>query len=142
MSASNADSGYNTSFGVAADDTYASVTDFAEVASLTPPGYTRNVIDVTHLKSPDEYMEYIGGMRDGGEASMTLNYVPSATDALLAELNQSGRRYYQITFPGGVKMQFAGFCTGWEPGEVSPDDKLTLAATIKATGAPTIVAAA
>lgn len=131
--------GYNATFGIegGTPGTYVLV---AEVTSITPPGQTRDTSEVTHLKSPDKYKEFIANLADGGDASISVNFVPSATDVLLAAFDaESGN--YQITFPNGVKMNFAGIITGWEIGEIVPNEAMTASFTVKQTGSPTLVAA-
>lgn len=132
---SNADIGYGASFGIesATPDVFDIV---AEVVSITPPGYSREAIDVTHLNSPGRYKEFIAGMNETGDASMTLNFVPSATDALVDAFT-AGDGKYQITFPNGVTMTFSGFVLSYEIGEVSAD-KMSATLTIKPTGEPVL----
>lgn len=137
MPESDATVGYGARFGIegGTPGTYVYV---AEVASITPPGWTRDTVDVTHLESPDSAKEYIGGMVEGGEASVTINFVPSATDALeTAFLAGSGN--YRILFPSGtVALDFAGIVTGYEMGDVVADDKMSATFTVKATGLPAL----
>lgn len=142
MPASNAAIGYDTAFGIEGG-TPGTYVDLAEVKAISPPGYTRDAVDVTHLKSDNGYMEYIGGMIEAGEATITLNYIPaaSASDPLFTDF-ETGSGNYQITFPSGIRMQFAGIVVGWEPGEVSPSGVMEVTATFKASGPPSLLAAA
>lgn len=134
------DIGYDSEFAIEGTPpgTYVKL---ALVAAITPPGMTRDAVENTHLESPDEWKQYIPGLKDGGEASITLNYVPSASDALFTAFN-AGAGKYQITFPNGVRMRFDGFFTAYTPPELSPGGLMQMTATIKATGAPTLLAAA
>jgi hypothetical protein len=137
MPATAADIGYGALFGIegATPGTYVSV---AEVVSITPPGMTRDKEEATHLLSDDQYKEYVAGLFDTGDASITLNFIPSATDAVFAAFHaESGR--YQITFPGGVMMRFTGFFTAYTPPELTPGGKMQSTATIsRKTGKPTL----
>ncbi len=132
---SNANIGYDSTFGIESTtpDDYVVV---AEVVSITPPAMQRDTIDVTHLKSPDSYKEFIAGLSEGGDASIGLNFVPSATDALVAAFD-AGAGKFQITFPNGVTMTFEGIVTSYELGEISLD-KMSATLTIKATGKPVL----
>jgi len=57
---------------------------------------------------------------------------------LEAELDKDSEDY-QIAFPGGsVTVSFTGFMTGFEPGPLSADDKMTATATFKVDGKPTL----
>ena len=138
MVATSANIGYTSTFGIegGTPGTYDVV---AEVVSITPPSFSREAIDATHLASPDRYKEFIAGMNEAGEASITLNFVPSATDALVAAFTATTGNY-QITFPNDVTMEFSGFCMTYEIGEIS-NDKMTATATFKPSGAPTLTAA-
>lgn len=138
MAASQADIGYGASFGIegSTPGTYVAV---AEVVSVTPPGASREAVDVTHLNSDNETKEFIAGMAEWGDASITVNYLPSATDALMTAFTAKTDKF-QITFPSGVKMRFAGIVTGYEIGEIVVDDKMSATFTVKCSGAATLVA--
>jgi len=137
---SNAGLGYNSTFGIegSTPGTYVAL---AEVTAITPPGMTRDAVEVTHMTSPNEWKQFIAGLKDAGEARLTLNFVPSSTDALLTAFNAKAGKY-QITFPNGVMLRFDGFFTAYTPPELVPGDRMQASATIKATGEPTLHAAA
>ena len=138
MAASSATIGYTSTFGIEGG-TPGVYVPVAEVVSITPPGWTREAIDVTHLASDDGYKEFIAGMKEAGDASLTLNFVPSATDVLVTAFAASTGNY-QIIFPNGVQLDFAGIVTQYEIGELS-NEKMSATLTIKASGAPALVAA-
>jgi hypothetical protein len=130
-----ADIGYDSAFAIGSGDplTY---TPVAEVVSITPPGMSRDAIAATHLKSPGGYKEFIAGMKDGGEGSFTLNWVPSATDPLVTAFNADSGNY-QITFPNGVMLRFAGFFTAYTPPALT-EEKMEASVTFKVSGEPTL----
>jgi Lambda phage tail tube protein, TTP len=139
MPASNASAGYGTRFGIegTTPGTYVYV---AEVVSLTPPSWTRDTIEVTHLESPDKTKEYIGSLIDAGEATITVNYIPAVSDALLASFTAETDKF-RILLPGGdIALDFAGIVTGYEIGDLVGDDKMSATFTVKATGKPAFVA--
>ena len=140
MTATAADIGNDSEFGIEGDTpgTYVAV---AEVIAITPPGMSRDSVEATHLKSPDEFKEYIAGLMDAGDASFTFNFVASATEAIYTAF-QARTGNYEITFPNGVMMRFSGFFTSYEPPELTPGGKMEANAKIKATRKPTLHAAA
>jgi hypothetical protein len=140
MARTNAARGKGAVFGIEGETpgTYVAV---AEVTSIRPPSWTRGSVDATHLTSDDDYREFIADIKEAGDAQMTLNWVPSATDAMVAAFAAEFDNY-QITAPNGVRMQFSGFFTAYEPGEMTPEGKMTASVTIKVSGKPTLVAAA
>lgn len=140
MAESEANIGFSAQFlvgnGGSPTETFA---DFgAEITSITPPAYTREAIDATHMASPDEYKEYIAGLMDAGEVSMDLNYIPDAADAFVAAI-EAGKRNYQIILPGAdeVTFTFAAICTAYQP-TAPVDGKMTATATFKVSGKPTL----
>lgn len=140
MAASSAQAGFGAQFGIkGGGDTF---DDVAEVVSIQPPGLTRETIDVTHLNSDDQTKEFIGSLIEGGEASITINYIPSASDALLtAFTTDGGKGEFRIVYPkADFAMTFKGIVTGYEPGEIVVDDKLSASFTIKCSGKPVIAA--
>lgn len=112
-----------------------------EVTSLTPPGMTRDAVEATHLKSPDAFKEFIAGLKEGGEASITVNYVPAESDRLVAAFD-AGRIRARITFPalaGGpaLALTFTGIVTAWNLNDVVAADKMSATFTVKCSGRPT-----
>lgn len=135
MPATEAALGYGAKFGIKDGASYDYV---AEVNSLTPPGWTRDTVEATHLESPDKAKEYIGGLIDAGEATITINFKPIVADVLLAAfIAETGN--YRILFPSGtVALDFVGIVTGYEMGDLVADDKMTATFTVKATGLPAL----
>lgn len=128
--------GYGSSFGIYNGSAYV---DVAEVTNISWPGYARDAVDGTHMTSPDTFREYIAGLMDAGEVTIEINFVPSATDVIVAAM-VAGAGQFQIEHANGVKLQFSAIVTGYEAA-VPLDDKMTASATFKVTGKPTAVAA-
>ena len=116
-------------------------TTLAEVTNITPPAIARDTVDATHMESPEAWREFIAGLKDGGEGSVEMNFVPGTNAAaLMAELDLSGSsavKNRQIAFPNGSIFAFAAILTGFEP-EAPIDDKMVATATFKVTGKPTL----
>lgn len=140
MPATEADIGYGALFkvgdGGSPTETF---TDFgAEITSITPPGYSRDAIDATHMQSADEFREYIAGLMDAGEVQLDLNYVAQVADAFVAAVI-AGKRNYQVIVEGtpDVTFTFAGICTNYAP-TAPVDGKMTASATFKVSGKPVL----
>jgi len=140
MAKTKASIGHTTTFGVKLPPANA-FTKVAEVTNLTPPGMTRDTVDATHLESDDGYKEFIAGLKESGEATLTVNYVPSAADALVAAF-ENGSGEFQITFPNKVTLTFDGIVTGYEWNDVVADDKMSATFTVKCSGKPVLAAPA
>ena len=57
-----ADIGYDSSFGIY--DGTSAYDLVAEVTASQVPGFTRDTVETTHLKSTDAYQEFIAGLKD------------------------------------------------------------------------------
>lgn len=119
-------------------------TVIANVTNIGGPDRSRETIDVTAHDSPDGWMEFIGGLKDGGEISVDLNYDPrETTHELDDDFDDSEPRNYQIILLPGSADEFtwsiAGVMTGL--GDEFPyDDKMARTVTIKVSGKPTLAA--
>lgn len=136
MTATAADTGFGTTF--AYDSGGGSYVSLGELTAVSPPNMTRETVDATHMGSTSGFREHIGGMRDGGEASVTINYVPSGTsyDALKANILSDTAVNYKITFPDSSTVIFSALIT--ELGtEIPMADKMSCSAKFKVTGVPT-----
>ena len=106
---------------------------------------SRELPDATHLGSPGGYREFIGGLRDGGEVTLDLNWLPGdathdANTGLLSIFNSNNTgKNWRITLPTTptTTVSFSGPVSAFEP-DIPVDDKISLSVTIKVSGAVTI----
>jgi predicted secreted protein len=115
----------------------------ANVTNLGGPGLSRSTSDVTAHDSPDQYMEFIGSLKDGGEVSMDINWDPGdSTHAnLLADFEDTSPRDYKLVFPGDLaEWDFKAIMTGFDP-SYPTDDKIEASVSFKITGKPALTVA-
>jgi len=119
-------------------------TTLANVTTISGPSRSRETLDVTSHGSVDGWMEFIGGLKDGGEISLELNYDPAEeTHDLDDDFDDDDPRNYQIVILPGTEDEHtwsvAGILT--EVGDEFPyDDKMARSITIKVSGKPTLAA--
>ena len=72
----------------------------AEVTNITPPALARDMVDATHTESPQKWREFIPGLRDAGEVTLELNFLPdgAAITKLLALINCDALSQCRIRF--------------------------------------------
>lgn len=113
-------------------------TALGNVTAVNGPEIKRETYDVTAHDSVDGWQEFIGGLKDGGEVSVEVNYDPTKHDVLVADFSDSVARDYKIVFPQGKgSWAFKAFLTAFKS-EAPVDDKLSGELTFKVTGKPTI----
>ena len=124
------------------DNDAGTLTAVGEVTDVQPFSISRDVVDATHMGSTGRYREFIGGLRDAGEVTFTVNFDPkSATDVLLVAASEDDdARSFEITFPSGDKASGECFVTNYSA-SAPLDDKMTASVTLKITGAPTFTVA-
>jgi len=109
----------------------------ASVTSISGPGLSRETIDVTAHDSPDGWMEFLGGLKDGGEVSFDINRRPAVHDVLVDDFDDTEPRSYRVEWVSGTAWTVDAILTGYEPD--SPyDDKLSASVTLKVTGKPNV----
>lgn len=121
--------------------------EIAEVTNIDGPGWTAETIEATHLKSPDFWKEHIGSLKDGGELTLTVNFLLNnathmAATGLLSAFAGTGappRDTYDMVFPDddSTTFTFSGIITGFSTG-AETGGKLEAEVTVKITGKPTI----
>ena len=114
----------------------------ANVTSISGPSRSRETIDVTAHDSPGGWMEFIGGLKDGGEVSLDINYDPAEdTHDLDDDFDDATPRNYQIVILPGTEDEytwaFTGVMTGLED-EFPYDDKMSRSLTVKVSGKPVL----
>ena len=116
-------------------------TDIAEIIDISGPSMSKDAIEVTAHDGSDGYREYIPGWRDGGEVSITANWLPSdATQAdLLAVFEGDALRDFTITTAGDgsastIDIDFSGIVTSFNAA-MPLEEQGKLDFTLKISGA-------
>lgn len=111
--------------------------ELAEVTNIGGPRETSEELDVTHLRSPGAYREFIQSFKDGGELPLTLNFLPSnaTQNAYRAdfEANPQPVRTRRITWPDGATDTFLCFVKAVGR-QAQVGQKLTLDITLRISG--------
>ncbi|MEU0584588.1 phage tail tube protein [Streptomyces sp. NPDC006132] len=115
----------------------------ANVSDISGPERSREAIEVTAHDSPDQYREFVKGLKDGGEVTITINYDPGNTthSALDGDFDEKDLRDYQVVIlpgdPDEHTWDFTGMIT--DLGDAFPhDDKMEREVTVKISGKPTL----
>jgi len=114
----------------------------ANVTSIGGPDRKRETIDVTAHDSPGQWMEFIGGLKDGGEISLDINYDPAElTHDIDDDFDDEAPRNYRVIILPGTEdehtWQLKGIMTELSD-EFPYDDKMGRTMTIKISGKPTL----
>ena len=118
--------------------------NLAEVNSFGGPGLTLDPIEITHHESTDAWKEYVGGLLDGGEVTLDVNFLPTeqthtgdTAGSLLYCLTTRVVRNFELTWPdtSSTTWAFAALVTAFEV-SAPVDDKLGASVTLKLSGAP------
>jgi predicted secreted protein len=119
-------------------------TTIAEVTSIGGPGLALDPIEVTNMDSTNGWREFIGGLLDGGEVSISINYLPTnathnASNGLINDMENRTKRNLQLIFSDGssTTFSFTALVTAFEP-TAPVDGALTADVTLKVTGQPTL----
>lgn len=117
----------------------------ANVSNISGPSRSREAIEVTAHDSANQYREFVKGLKDGGEVTITVNYNPASTTiaALDTDFEEDALRNYQIVLLPGEANEytwaFSGLITSI--GDEFPiDDKMEREVTFKISGKPTLTA--
>jgi predicted secreted protein len=115
----------------------------ANISDLSGPSRQRDAIEVTAHDSPDQYREFVKGLKDGGEITLTINYNPAETThaALDADFEENDLRDYQVVLLPGTADEytwdFSALIT--DIGDAFPvDDRMEREVTIKISGKPVL----
>lgn len=134
--------GYGSVFQIVSENSPDLYVALAEVTNITPPNFTLDQIDVSHMQSPGKVREFIPGLIDPGECSFEMNFVPSSTsDDRLLELlalpvGTNQNRSCRISYPNGVTDTFLASLVGYER-TMPTDDKMSATVTFKVSGSIT-----
>ena len=124
-----------------APETFATI---AEVSDLKPPQIHQEALEATSHDSTDGWKEFVGGLLDAGEVTLTVNFLPthathSYSAGLIKDAVNRTKRNFQLVFPdaGGTTWTFAALVTAFEP-NAPVDGLLTADVTLTISGKPTL----
>lgn len=115
------------------------LTELVEVVSFTLPNGQVEMLDATHLKSPNRHREFIAGPIDDGELQVVFNYVAGgATDILIRAAKADGvTRDFMAIIPRASEdwsVIGTGIVMGWDRGEIIADGVMRATMTLKVSG--------
>ena len=128
--------------GGASPETYVAV---ADVNEITFGEMTTNIIDKTHLRSPDAHREKMAGMRDSGEFGITGNWRPAhgsqsnaggdgfTNGGLVALWRTRTEANFKLVLNDGspgLEIPFRGVVSRWQPGRSASTAKIDFSAEI------------
>jgi predicted secreted protein len=120
-------------------------TTIAEVTDIGGPELTLEVADVTNHSSTAGWREKIGAILDGGQVSLSINYIPTDathnnTAGLVRDLRSRTKRNFQLVFSdsGNTTWAFTALVVSFSPAEPI-DGQLAAEVSLDITGQPTLV---
>lgn len=124
--------GYGTVFAIGDGATPEVFVSIAEMTDLNPPADEMDIIETTHMGSPNRTKEFIGGMTDAGSASFDMHFIPgSGDDSLIQSMRNTGLKYNcRITWTTGEVWNFRGLLTNYAP-TAPVNDRMTATVTFK-----------
>lgn len=127
-------SGQGTKFQREDDSTQGTFNDVANVFGISGPGMSRETIEITTYDS-DGWREKIGGLRDGGQITFTMNFVRANYLILKGDFENDDPINYQVVFPDteGTTLSFAGLVTEL-PTTIPEGDRITVDVTVEIAG--------
>lgn len=137
MTATAAKTGWGGEFHL--DNASNALTELDEVVSFTLPNGAVEMLDATHLKSPNRHREKISGLIDDGDIQVVVNYVPGgATDVLVRAAKADGvLRDFMAVVPRAAaawEITGTGIVTGWDRGEIVSDGVMRGTITLTVSG--------
>lgn len=128
-------SGIGTTFSredPAASDTYIKL---AKVYGISGPSMSRNTIETTTYDADSGYMKKIGGLRDPGQLTFSLNFAYAEYLILKGDFEADQAAKYQVVLPDEdtTTLTLTGLVTEI-PIDVPLDDRVTVDVTIEISG--------
>src|SRR5690625_7740169 len=109
--AKNASIGHGSKYSIKHNGS--TFTALGEVVNIEGGSDDTDLIDVTHMQSPNRRREFIGGLIECGEITVELNFAPkvSTHQRLVAEQTAETTSEHKGTFADGVTQTFDAIVT-------------------------------
>jgi len=135
--------GATTTHALSGDDGVSYAVNTVKVKELGFPEMSRDTSEDSYLDSAEIYKEFVAGMIDAGELSLTLKWAiaDAGQVALMAAFDAGdGTVKGQIKFPDNSTYTYVGVVTGAGM-EVPKNETITQTFKIKISGKPVLAAA-
>lgn len=113
----------------------------AEVLDITGPSLQQRTAESTSHSSPGGWAEFIGTLKDGGEVTFTVHFLPThlTHTGLISDLDNQVVRNFQVVFPDSANTTWLlpALVTNIAPG-APVEGKLTADIALKVSGQPTL----
>lgn len=110
-----------------------------EVRSISGPSLSADVLDVTSMDTPGGFRDKLQGLKDWGELSFELQWVPGNAlhQQMFNDYKAGTKRNYKMILPnvGNTTFSFQGFVSGM-PANLAFDQVMMLSVTIVILGDP------
>ena len=131
--------GMGTKFNIGTEDSKKTVAELTEIGGME---LSADTIEVTTLDSADGYREFMQGLKDAGEVSLSGYFNPTTGKGQkeLYDLFEGGELTdFEIEFPEslGAKWGFKGILTAIST-SAPMEDNIPFEASIKVSGKPTL----
>jgi predicted secreted protein len=112
--------------------------NIGEITNIDGPNKSRDTHDTTTLDTVDGYRSFIGGFRDPGEVTLSMNFTRDTYDTMNTDYEDDDNQNYEIVLPDDdtSSFEFEGLVTNLGLA-VPVDGLITSNVTIKVSGSIT-----
>jgi hypothetical protein len=114
-------------------------TTIGEGVTISPIAQKKDLVEVTHFQSTAK--EFIGGLSEGQEITVTCNYIPGNTQQnalIIAAATITAAKDFRYVMPSGgsnLKFSFSALVLGSSVGPTTPNTATQVTFTLKISGA-------
>lgn len=116
--------------------------EIVEVTALSWGGSSRNVIETFKLNNADDFINKLQGTLNAGSITATINFTQAGFIILKTDHETRGNQEYQVVFPDGEGLEFAGFISELPLAPGVADEVMAGEITIEIDGKPDFVSSA
>jgi predicted secreted protein len=110
-------------------------TAIANVKNFKGPGMKRDIYDSTTHDTPEGWRTKRGGLKDGGDVELDINFDPANHSLLIEDFDDPDPRNYRLIWPDGTQCALTAVLSELSP--ASPhDDLLTASIKFAVSGKP------
>jgi hypothetical protein len=88
------------------DSEFGTYLPIAEITSSDGPQMTRDVPDVSHLKSLGGYRSFISGFKDAGSLNLNMNFTHDTYEQMLDDFESGYLKWYRIEMSNDAMTRF------------------------------------